>query len=147
MWSDTLFNMNRDYCEQRLNLNCINMNISSLHSAAEFKFLECSHLKLKAHTWNWMWQLLKLTNFTNNYSPIHIQILFIPTEIWVPEHLEGTFVPWVTGRQLHPRRLPTVVWHSSLSQLQAMWQCAFLIPSANVQVFFSVGERDANCIL
>lgn len=82
-----------------------------------------------------MRQLLKLTKLTNNYSQIHIQMSFIQAELRAPEHLEGTFVPWATGRQLPPPKLPTVVWHSSCSQLQAMWHSAFFISSANELAF------------
>lgn len=118
-----------------------------LYWAAAFKFLEYSNLKFKANTWNWMWELFKMNHQQlQPIFPIHIQMSLVQAELCVPEHLEGTFVPWATGWQLPPPTLPTVVWHSSLSQLQAMWHCAFPVSSANEQVFFTLGERDANCV-
>lgn len=66
--------------------------------------LNASILKLKANTWNWMWQLVKFTNLPTitAHFLIHIQISLVQTDLWVPEHLEGTFVLWVTGGQLPP---------------------------------------------
>lgn len=127
MWFDTLFNTTRDQCEQRLNMNCLHMNLSSLQ--VEFEFLEYGYLKLKANTWNWMWQLLEFTNLPTITVKFIFKCLSFRAELWVPEHLDETFVPWVTGRQLPPPKLLTVVWHSLLSQLQALWHCAFLIHS------------------
>lgn len=131
MWFDTSFNMNRYQCGHRLNLNRINMNSSSLPRAAEFKCLEYSNLKLNANTLNWMWQLLKLTNLqtiTAHFSPIHIQMSFgldWALSAWTSG---SNFCSLSDGRQLPPRRLPTVGWHSSLSQLQALWHGASSAP-------------------
>ncbi len=79
MWFDTSFDMNRDQWEQRLNSNCINMNLSSSHWAAESECLECSNLKLKANTWKWMWRLLKLTNLRE----ITVQFIFKFLLFWL----------------------------------------------------------------
>lgn len=125
IWFDTLFKMSRNQCEQRLNLNCINMNLSSLHWVTEFEFHEYSNFKWKGNTWISMRQSLKLTN---NYSIIHIQISFIQTEPWAPEHLEGTCVPWVTGRQLPPPRLQ---WSDTLHL--ANWKPCGTVPFSSSQ--------------
>lgn len=135
----------------------------SVRAKIEFELHKYEFIKLALSGWVWMsWiqqfeieskylkmnvTIIEINQLTRNYSPIHIQISFIPTGLWAPEHLEETFVLRVTGRQLPPPRLLTVAWHSSLSQLQAMWHRAFLVSSASKQVSFTLAERDANCIL
>lgn len=104
--------------------------LSSLGAGS--KFHERGNLELKANTWKFNRTIIEILQLIRNHSLIHIQMLGffkkkIQTELRAAEHLEETFVPWVTGRQLPPPKLLTVLWHSLLSQLRAMWHRASLI--------------------
>lgn len=135
MWFDTLSDVTRDQREGGDWIRAASIQtLSSLRAGS--KFHERGNLELKANTWKFNRTIIEILQLIRNHSLIHIQMLvfcfvvfffLIQTEHRAAEHLEETFVPWVTGRQLPPPELLTVLWHSLLSQLRAMWHRASLI--------------------
>lgn len=132
------------WSEQRLNLNCLHMNLSSVQ--AEFKFLEYGNLKLKANTWNWMWQLLKFTNLPTItvkfiFKCLSFRLSSERLNIWK----KPLFPEWLEDSCL----LQSCWWLFDTHYLANCKPCG-TVPfssTANEQAFFSLSERDTNCIL